>query len=123
MKQNLGGSDIKFNVDCNDMMIALDNAVPIGLVINELITNSIKYAFTEDSKNNTINVKMHLDNEKLVLEVSDNGVGIDFENLNKGFGFKLVDSLAVYQLKGTLEYFNRNGLCNILKFNENVLAK
>ncbi|WP_373004578.1 sensor histidine kinase [Sulfurimonas sp.] len=123
MKQNLGGSDIKFNVECDDMMITLDNAIPIGLVINELLTNSIKYAFNEDSKNKTIDIKMNLDNEKLILEVSDNGVGIDFDNLIKGFGFKLIDSLVVYQLKGSLEYFNRNGLCYILKFNENVLAK
>jgi two-component sensor histidine kinase len=123
MKQNLSSRDIKFNVDCDDMMIRLDNAVPIGLVINELLTNSIKYAFSEDSKDRVINIKMHLNNEKLVLEVSDNGVGIDFENLSKGFGLKLIDSLVVYQLKGSFEYFNRGGLYYILKFNNNILAK
>jgi len=123
IKQNLGGIDIKFNVDCDDMMITLDNAVPIGLVINELLTNSIKYAFSEESKDRVVNIKMHLDNKKLVLEVSDNSVGIDFENLKKGFGLKLIDSLVVYQLKGSFEYFNRDGLCYILKFNADVLAE
>ncbi len=117
MKQNIDGQDIKFNVDCNDMMVTLDNAVPVGLVINELLTNSIKYAFTQDSKDKTINIKMNLDNKKrIILKVSDSGVGIDFDNFNKGFGFKLIDSLIVYQLKGSFEFFNNNGLHYVVSF-------
>lgn len=105
-------------------MISLDNAIPLGLIVNEVITNSIKYAFEADNKNKALNIKMYKNNfEELILELSDNGKGIDFDLFEKGFGFKLIDSLVTQQLKGTLEYFNKDGLSYILKFNENILMK
>jgi len=125
MKQNIGGNDVKFNIKCDNMMISLDNAIPLGLIINEVITNSIKYAFeANDDNNKVIDIQMYKNSlEELILELSDNGKGIDFNIFEKGFGFKLIDSLVVQQLKGTLEYFNKDGLFYVLKFNEKILMK
>ena len=124
IKQNIHNQDIKFNIECDDIMITLENAVPIGLIVNEILTNCIKYAFDENHKSIVINIKMYTDNdERLRLEVSDNGKGINFDNFKKGFGFKLIDSLVVYQLKGDLNYYNENGLCYVIIFKKEILTE
>lgn len=123
IKETFKGNDIEFNVVCDSIKITLEKAVPIGLIINEILTNSVKYAFDSDMQNKTINVKMYQDNkDSFILEVCDNGKGIDIENLEQGFGFILIQTLAVHQLKGTVEYFNKNGLCYVSKFNKDILA-
>jgi two-component sensor histidine kinase len=73
--------------------IPLDRAVPVGLIVNELVTNSVKYAFGEDS--GVINVAFRIDETigEAELSVSDNGRGMG--PARKGsFGLRLVDSLA-----------------------------
>ena len=116
MKQNLQVNDIKFNIGCDEMMVTLDKAVPIGLIINEVLTNSIKYAFDKSKEKKLININMYNDDKKLVLKISDNGKGINFHELKKGFGFKLIDSLVKHQLKGEIDYYNDNGLYYVFKF-------
>src|ERR1700741_952344 len=77
-------------------------AVPIAIIINELVTNSIKYGFP-DERPGRILIKLHTDGE-LVLSVSDNGVGMpEPEQAKKGFGSKVV-ALLVQQLNGQLGY-------------------
>lgn len=102
-------------------MITLKNAIPLGLIVNEILTNSIKHAFTKrSSQPKQIGIKLEKsDKDILNLEIFDNGVGIETQNLKKNFGFKLIESLASYQLKADLEYFNSNGLVYKIRFIDN----
>ncbi|MCW8850164.1 MAG: sensor histidine kinase, partial [Melioribacteraceae bacterium] len=92
----------------------IDTAVPCGLIVNELVSNSMKYAFPEncDVKNPKINISIkRLDELKYRLVISDNGVGvpIDYDQENsKSLGLQLVNSL-IAQVEGKLEVGDENG--------------
>jgi two-component sensor histidine kinase len=104
-------SNVKTNLNLEDIHFDVDRAVPLGLIINELMTNSYKYAFN-DQNEGILNITIHKSNEKeYTLIVSDNGTGlkpeINFENI-ESVGLKLVTSL-VKQIRGTLSYKTNNG--------------
>ena len=88
-----------------DIILNMDTAVPCGLIINELVTNSIKHAFKRN-KSGKIYITLQSDNGCFTLIVSDNGEGIppevDLENPQK-LGLQLVKSLTD-QLEGKIEY-------------------
>ena len=109
-------TNINFNTNCEKIKLSIDKAVPLGLIINELLTNSIKYAFDDKDTNKTINITITIDNEDtLSLEVSDNGVGVDFDMKEQGFGFRLIHTLAVYQLKASVDYTSEDGFTCLIK--------
>ena len=84
--------DLKIEVE--DMHLDVDTVVPIGLIINELITNSLKYAF-DGIKAPQISVLMDNDQDSLILIVKDNGNGFDPETVQKdSLGMKLIKSFA-----------------------------
>jgi len=89
---------IKVEVDAAN--IPLDRAVPVGLIVNELVTNSVKYAFDEDG--GTITVALHVDEVigEAELTVGDTGRGMS-DARPGAFGLRLVESLAG-QLGGKL---------------------
>lgn len=91
-----------------------DTINPIGLIINELVTNSIKYAFP-DNQQGTIEVSLEQVGEVLILTVRDNGVGLSItdEPLELGFGHSLVHSLAK-KLKASVYEDHSNGVCTRL---------
>lgn len=85
-------------------------AVPCGLVINELVSNVMKHAFTPEKKGD-LNINLSSYNENLVLIIKDNGIGfpssIDFKN-TETLGLKLVNTL-VDQINGKIEITADNG--------------
>ena len=90
---------------------SLDQAIPIGLIVNELLTNSMKHAFIDKQKKNKIEVKILKKKNIIQVIVCDNGKGIP-----KNFNIKSLDSLGlqfvqtlVKQLSGKLEMKNNNG--------------
>lgn len=89
----------------------------LSIIINELITNIMKYAFIGRS-DGIITVTVRMDNDFMVFEIHDNGVGIpesiDFKNSN-GFGLMLVEMLND-QIKGSIKIHRENGTRIILKF-------
>jgi PAS domain S-box-containing protein len=96
---------IRLNVKMKDLQITIDSAIPISLILNELITNSIKHAFPKRTAGEiTIAGRREADN--LVLSVSDTGIGMpkdfDWMSSNQSLGHRLVVSL-VEQLNGTIE--------------------
>ncbi len=94
--------------------IDIDTALPIALIINELVTNSFKHAFQNDIQPN---LSIVLNNEK--LHYADNGIGLDKKDLNessKTLGLQLIGSLSK-QLKGSFRFYNQNGLHFELLFN------
>ena len=78
------------------------------MIINELVTNSIKYAFTE--KKGDIFILLRYDETKnYILSISDSGKGFDWENKPLSFGLTLVERLVKDELKGELKYTNKKG--------------
>ena len=119
LSQAYADLDFYFEVTCGSFKLDLEKALPIGLIINEIVANSIKYAFDQTSVNKHICVSMYnLDADKFILEISDNGKGADFQVIKQGFGFKLVESLAAYQLKGKIEIVNQDGLQYKFEFSQ-----
>jgi len=96
---------IKFKTDIDPVAVDMDTLMPCGLIVNELLTNSLKHAFAEqDEPVIEISLKQISDN-RLQLRMSDNGIGIPFnieQDQNMGLGLNLVKTL-VSQLNGTLE--------------------
>ncbi|MEW6011148.1 MAG: hypothetical protein CIT03_07555 [Methanobacterium sp.] len=68
------GKIITLDMDVDDILMDVDTAIPLGLILNEIITNSLKHAFVE--KEGEIKVHLKSSNEEIQLEVEDNGVGI-----------------------------------------------
>ncbi len=95
---------IESNLDIDNALMSIDTAVPCGLIINELISNSLKYAFPD--RNGTINVYFHRINDSdYCLSISDDGIGLpedlDVEKTDS-LGLQIVNNL-INQLDGTLK--------------------
>lgn len=104
-----------------DLDMGIDTAIPCGLIINELVSNSIKYAFP-DGRKGTVTVEFKKNNDELFLKVSDNGIGM-CKNIKpdspQTFGLQLVENL-VNQLDGTLNMDINHGTEFAIKFKELV---
>jgi two-component sensor histidine kinase len=98
-------------LDCalDDVQINLKQAIPCGLIVNELVSNALKYAFSEQ-KGGTIRLRVEEKGQDIEIEVSDDGVGLpedfDFET-NESLGVYLVQALTD-QLDGTLVVDNNH---------------
>ncbi len=113
------GENIHVQINAYDISIDVDQAIPCGLIINELFSNCLKHAFNypggdnpAERARNKVSVEISSDSDGiLTLSVRDNGVGfpadIDVRNTNT-LGLQLVCTLAD-QLKGTVELRNENG--------------
>lgn len=91
--------------------------VPLGIIVNELLTNIMKYAFN-NSKTGKIVFTLKKDDDHIILSIQDNGHGIPkgFDiSKSTGFGLKLVQLLS-QQLKGTYTIENNNGVKSIFEF-------
>jgi PAS domain S-box-containing protein len=95
---------IRLSFDAGDVNADINTAIPIGLIINELVSNSLKHAFPE-GRRGELAITLRQDERSLILAVHDNGPGIpaDFDWRNaKSLGLRLVISL-VDQLDGVIE--------------------
>lgn len=87
---------IDLNLNVESLMLDVNTAIPLGLILNELLSNSLKYAFLPDKEGN-ITVEFSLKNSQYILMVSDNGAGLpdDFDiNKSDSLGFKLIKGLS-----------------------------
>jgi PAS domain S-box-containing protein len=111
-------SRITAEVDVKDIYLNIDTALPMGLIVNELVSNCIKHAFPEGKGN--INVKLLQDENNYILTVSDNGTGLPVEIdpfESSSLGLKLVNSLSI-QLEGHLSVQRDHGTAFVLDFKE-----
>jgi len=112
---------ISLKVDVDDILLSLDTITPCGMIISELVSNSLKYAFP-DGRKGKITIECHsTDDGEVELRIGDNGIGLpeglDFRH-TKSLGFKLICKLAENQLRGTVERENRKGTAFLIKFGE-----
>lgn len=106
-------------VEVRDISLGIDFATPCGLVITELVTNALKYAFTNDEMGLIRVILKSSDKQEFELEVSDNGVGapenLDLESVET-LGLQMVKSLVENQLQGTIELDTSAGTRFVIKF-------
>lgn len=112
---------VKLNIDIPDIKLGIDTAIPLGLLINEALTNALKYGIREDCEGE-INIALKKEDEKdYILNIGDNGEGfsdqLNYKN-SKSLGLKLIHNLA-RQLKGTIiRDSSKKGTNYIVKFRE-----
>jgi two-component sensor histidine kinase len=117
---------ISFILDLEDEEVLIDTAIPCGLIINELITNALKYAFP-NGRMGSIKISLHrIDKENLELQVSDNGVSVskDFDlKSNRGMGLQIIHDIAEKQLEGKVTFEPENGLKAVIRFKDKLYHK
>ena len=110
-------ANINLELDLGDVNLNLDQAIPCGLIINELVSNSIKYAFPFN-RNGKIQIELIKQGNKINLKVSDNGVGLpdnlDVENTDT-LGLQLV-YILISQLDGDIKVINKKGTTFLFNF-------
>ena len=109
----------RVTIDCtmNEINLDIDTAVPIGLIVNELLTNSLKYAFTKGQMG-TVQLSLEEKGQNILqLKIADNGIGKSLINepQGTGFGTQLVD-LLTKQLDGTIHQEINNGTIISIQF-------
>ncbi len=114
-------SGIVLNIDAKEIFLNVDTSIPLGLMINEIVTNSLKYGF-KGKDSGTISIVGHkLEYPNFCILIGDNGIGfpnaVNFRN-TKSLGLKLIHRLAL-QLKGNIEKDNSEaGTHYIITFQE-----
>ena len=107
LKSGFESENIKINFDIQTT-IKIEDAVYCGLIVNELVTNSLKYAFPDN--NGTINIQFIEQSDNYILSIEDNGTGYDQQNTLANLGLTLINTLATKQLKGTIQKDTTNGV-------------
>lgn len=106
----LNPTKIRFDVKLEEIRLDLKRTLPLGLILNELLTNALKYAYPNE-KGGDVRIHLSRSNENIILSVGDDGEGLpDSVNIEKGnhFGYELIRSLTS-QLKGVLSSVSKKG--------------
>ncbi len=107
-----GGHNIEITIDAEGVELDIDRAIPFGLILNELVSNSFKYAFPEDDDTDKIYIQIRkTDDQAGYFEYSDNGIGLPEdaeERSNTSMGIRLMNRLA-NQLQTSLNVDNNVG--------------
>lgn len=110
------GQAIDFRSHITDIILSSNKLTYLGLVLNELMTNSIKHAFQDEQTDKTISIHFYVDRSEMILQYRDNGVGFDenktWDTNHKGLN---LIHLLVHELKGTLEVRTDNGAIFTIK--------
>lgn len=111
----------EFNIESIDLII--DIAIPLGLVLSELVSNSFKHAFPNEN-NGIIKIRLQRESfDSLNLEFSDNGIGLpsdfDLKNL-RTIGFLTIIAIIEEQLQGSIQFENSEGLNFQIVFKDNI---
>ncbi|MEA1786269.1 histidine kinase dimerization/phosphoacceptor domain -containing protein [Arenibacter sp. GZD96] len=99
-----GGHNINITIDAEGVELDIDRAIPFGLVLNELVSNSFKYAFPEGDENGKIYIHIRKNGEQGFFEYTDNGIGLPADTddrANASMGIRLMNRL-VNQLQSNL---------------------
>jgi two-component sensor histidine kinase len=110
-------SQIKVVEDLEKIELELTKAVPVGLIINEALTNSLKHAFNSNSNNPIITIKMQIIYDRIHLSLKDNGLGFnDIANRkDTSLGLSLIESLCD-QIDAQVVFKNDGGACVSIVF-------
>ncbi|MBT3208728.1 MAG: response regulator [Bacteroidetes bacterium] len=115
-------SSVSFNNDIEDIFLSIDLGVPCGLIINEIVSNSMKYAFANKPDGIVYISLKKLKNKNLELIISDNGIGVSNDlNIEESetLGLQIVSAL-VSQIDGEIEIDNSNGTKFTIIFKDKI---
>jgi len=118
LQQSLDAHKIHFELIALPIQLSLSQAMPLALIINEAVTNSIKYAFPK-KRNGEIKINLSRQDQLIKLVIADNGIGIDLGLLDiplNSLGITLIRGLTE-DIKGSLLFESDNGTCVTLHFN------
>ena len=113
---------IDFSMEAGSVPVLIDIAVPCGLIINEILSNSLKYAFPED-KGGNIHIRLEQAEDTILLEVSDDGVGVPPEqNLQQSntLGIQTIFGIAGHQLNAKVDLKTDQGVTWRIQFSNNL---
>jgi two-component sensor histidine kinase len=107
---HIDSSRVTYKSEIDNLLLEVDTATPIGLILNELIINSLKH--NPDKNPLNLYISLHKKENLLVLQVQDNGKGLpkdfDFKNTDS-YGMKMIESVSK-KLKASIQFYNNNGL-------------
>jgi two-component sensor histidine kinase len=110
--EGVGTAGVNISVEACTLVVGLDFAVPLGLLVTELVTNSLKHAFPFGTGNISVILRNDIGG-KLVLTVADDGIGPPDDNTagkpESGLGTRIINNL-VGQLEGTMVVRRANGM-------------
>jgi PAS domain S-box-containing protein len=100
---------IALTAKLSEVRVKVKSAIPLGIAVNEILTNALKYAFP-DGRRGEITVNLHDEVDTLVIEVSDNGTGMPLDDTkeSKGMGSQLI-KMMIHQLRGSISIEGGNG--------------
>jgi len=117
---------VTINMELESIELLLDSVIPCGLIINELISNSMKHAFPLDRKGEIIIKLLKNDNDEIELTFSDNGIGVpdnfDFKS-QPTLGLQSIFTIAEHQLNSKVKFQNINGVSFSMVFNNTSYSK
>lgn len=106
--------EIKLDINAN---INIEDSLYCGLILNELLTNSFKYAFPDNI--GVININLNKINNEYELIISDNGIGYVEHKNSESLGTILINSLVIDQLSGNIESLTNNGVFTRIRWGGN----
>ena len=117
---NIKSEQVATTIEVTDTPVSITTAIPLGLIVSELLTNALKYAFPS-GRNGEIRITMTIDDASMYnLTVRDNGIGLpdnfDIETVDS-FGMRLT-SILIKQLDGSMNIHNNNGAIFTFRFRE-----
>lgn len=102
---------VDIQIEAENILLDVDSAIPLGLIINELVSNAMKYAFP-DQRTGVILISLKDTMNELLLVVQDDGVGMDtFKKTSQSFGLSMVNSL-MRKLKAKINIVSQTGLAD-----------
>jgi len=104
-----------------DIQVELDveQAISCGLILNELVVNSFKYAFEDEADNGIINIELYKEKDIFYFNISDNGKGYNPTTSSHSFGLTLVNNLVTNHLKGIIQIDTNKGVKTQIKWKDN----
>jgi two-component sensor histidine kinase len=114
IKKTYKNKNVKINIYIQTN-IDIQTSIYLGIILNELLTNSFKYAFTKDNGN--IKISLEKEDSKTKLIYKDDGVGFDYEDKkDESFGLTFIESIIKNELKGDLKFKNEKGIKVTINF-------
>ena len=118
LQTNTPKDTIDLSINIMPYKMPIDSMIQYGIIINELMVNTIKYAF--DDKRGKIEIKLEPQEDSCIFTYKDNGIGVEEIYKKQGFGLSLI-KMAVIQLDATLKIINDNGLEYQIRFKREEL--
>lgn len=106
---------VQLHFPMTELELDLDTAIPVGLIANELITNSLKYAFPQ-RRVGSISIGLNLgSDQRYTLRIADDGIGSSSASSSSGFGSRLISLLSI-QLGGNVQVKSEQGVETLVRF-------